>query len=383
MGDFSPGMKAGYYQQVNLNTWLHEISRPVVRLAALAALEMTVTITDISFYQDDDTTLAGIDFAKMKTNGAQGVVIRGGQNTWVDEDFVYNWREAKLAGLPRGIYWFWDSRSTPESQALRLFNLIKNDMPEMHVWMDYEETYGGAYGGWRNFKQFIQTFNGLLTANGLSARVGIYTGYYYWAAHSPNPLTQAADLAWFGQYELWLAWYTTNPANVRIPAPWDKIFMWQWTSNGDGRAYGVESLSIDLSWFNGSEAEFDDYAGVPPPGGSMYKYSVTPVSTLEYVNVRKGHSTGTADIGDLTAGISALGNELWGDGVNELWLHVLEVDGRPLDGWVAVRHLGKPYTILAEIIPPESEIITLSSIEVDVDGVIYKNSAPVDLVKRP
>ena len=65
---------------------------------------------DVSFYEDDPETPQGIDYVKMRASAGY-VIIRTGQNIWVDSDFKLNWREAKLAGIPRGAYWFYDSRS--------------------------------------------------------------------------------------------------------------------------------------------------------------------------------------------------------------------------------------------------------------------------------
>src|SRR5690349_7631969 len=71
---------------------------------------------DVSFYQDDPETPQGIDFKRMKASAGY-VIIRAGQNVWVDSDFKGNWLAAKQAGLPRGSYWFYDSRVEPKKQA--------------------------------------------------------------------------------------------------------------------------------------------------------------------------------------------------------------------------------------------------------------------------
>ena len=49
---------------------------------------------DISFYEDDPATPQGIDFKKMRASAGY-VIIRAGQNAWIDSDFKLNWREAK------------------------------------------------------------------------------------------------------------------------------------------------------------------------------------------------------------------------------------------------------------------------------------------------
>ncbi len=85
--------------------------------------------TDVSFYQDDPQTPQGIDFAKMRQN-AEYVIIRAGQNLWTDRDFKVNWREAKRVGLPRGSYWFYDSRVDPKRQAELWASLFGGDTGE-------------------------------------------------------------------------------------------------------------------------------------------------------------------------------------------------------------------------------------------------------------
>lgn len=41
-----------------------------------------------------------------------------------------------------------------------------------------------------------------------------------------------------------------------IPPIWQDWTYWQFTDDGDGTLFGVESREIDLNYFNGSEAEF-------------------------------------------------------------------------------------------------------------------------------
>jgi hypothetical protein len=104
-------------------------------------------------------------------------------------------------------------------------------------------------------------------------RVGIYTGYYWWLEH-----TTAADRADYAQYPLWLAWYTSKPSIVQIPAPWTQCLIWQDGTPSIGLSVGVESLEIDHNKFNGGAAEFAAEFGaqVTPPttGGTMAEYSV-------------------------------------------------------------------------------------------------------------
>ena len=225
-------------------------------------IPQSVIIPDVSFYQET------INFQKMKANGARGVIIRAGQNTWPDPKFSLFWQNAKAAGLPRGTYWYYDSRTKPEDQADLFYNQFKSDMPEMEIVADYEESYGGAYSGWRNLKRFIERLRLLGVPR---EKIAIYTGYYYWRSNSPQ--SDPLELSYFKLYRLWLAWYTTNPAYVSIPAPWvnSDLLFWQYTSTGDGPAYGVGSLGIDLNYFNGSASDFDvRYGSTTPPAEIDY-----------------------------------------------------------------------------------------------------------------
>ena len=110
---------------------------------------------DVSFYQDDPETPQGIDFVKMRVSAGY-VIIRAGQNTWVDSDFKANWREAKLAGLPRGSYWFFDSRIEPKRQAELWVQQFAGDFGELPLFADFEESYMGNYRGWKNWYTFLE-----------------------------------------------------------------------------------------------------------------------------------------------------------------------------------------------------------------------------------
>lgn len=199
-------------------------------------------LPDFSFWQDDPTTPQGIDFTQTR-NQTRGVILRAGQGSWQDNEFDISWANAKAAGLIRGSYWFYDSRTHPKRQAEKYAEVLGSDIGEMELWCDYEDRYGGKYGGWRNWYDFMENLKLLIP----SANLGVYTGYYYWNEF-------AYGQKYFGQYPLWIAWY--NPAPPLIPHIWKDWTYWQFTDDAPGREYGVESREIDLNYFNGSEADF-------------------------------------------------------------------------------------------------------------------------------
>ena len=200
---------------------------------------------DISFYQDNDETQVIVDFQKMRSNGAEFVIIRAGQNSWPDPDFAQNWKMAKQAGLPRGSYWFYDSRTDPAQQASLWISNMKGDLGELPLWADFEENYGGPFAGWNNWVIFLNTVRSLAPDH----EIGIYTNYYYWRERVPvNARGQ------FSTYPLWIANY--NPGAPLIPEPWTTWMFHQFTDQGPGVAFGAESNRIDLNYFNGDLAAF-------------------------------------------------------------------------------------------------------------------------------
>ncbi|MEO8356488.1 MAG: SH3 domain-containing protein [Chloroflexota bacterium] len=212
---------------------------------------------DVSFYQDAPNTPQGINFVRLN-QAADFVIIRAGQNAWPDSDFETNWRNAKQAGLPRGSYWFYDSRADPRQQAELWFGLLNGDLGELPLFADFEEAYRGPYTGWTHWKVFLERIKGLVGRK----EVGIYTAFYYWQSNAP---TQTAELEYFHRYPLWIANYgVTEP---QIPKPWgaNEWLFWQFTASGDGPYYGVESLEIDLNYFNGDAQTFAQRFGVPVP----------------------------------------------------------------------------------------------------------------------
>lgn len=206
---------------------------------------------DVSFYQDQPETPEQIDFVKMR-QAADYVIIRAGQNLWPDPDFAYNWREAKQASLPRGSYWFYDSRADPKRQAELWVKKLNGDLGELPLFADIEDPYSGPYKGWRKWYDFLERLKQLVGTK----EIAIYTAFYYWRDNAPNATSQAENLEYFHQYPLWIANYgVTVP---KVPKPWapDEWLFWQFTETGDGKLYGVESKGIDLNYFNGDVATF-------------------------------------------------------------------------------------------------------------------------------
>ena len=280
---------------------------------------------DVSFYQDEDTTPEGIDFFKMRER-SDFVIIRAGQNKWIDPDFRTNWKAAKKAGLPRGSYWFYDSRVEPQRQAELWRDALEGDLGELPLCADFEESYGGPYEGWRKWYAFLEYLKDLMPGK----EIILYTGYYYWLENAPNADTQASSLEYFHQYPLWIARY--NATEPLVPAPWkkDEWMLWQYTETGDGKAFGVESKGIDLNYFNGDAAAFRarfNLSDVVTPPSSVLHYKVD-------LSLRENPDAESASLGILTQDELVERIDSSNDGK---WLKVKRANGD--EGWSALEHL--------------------------------------------
>jgi len=213
---------------------------------------------DVSFYQDDPATPRGIDFDLMKAAGSDLVIIRAGQRTWADRDVKKNWAAAK-GKLPRGAYWFYDSREDPKKQAALCLSLLGDDLGELPLWCDFEDKYGGPFGRWQDWYDFMEELKALRPG----IRLGVYTNYFYWSERTIGKGITTASLNYFKQYPLWIAAY--NPVGPKVPEPWIDWTLWQYTDKGNGPLYGVESKNIDLNYFNGDAEAFANFAGAVLP----------------------------------------------------------------------------------------------------------------------
>jgi GH25 family lysozyme M1 (1,4-beta-N-acetylmuramidase) len=330
-----------------------------------------IVVPDTSFYQDDDSTVAKIDFAKMRAAGAKGVILRGGQNTWADEDFLDYYRAAKEAGLPRGSYWFYDSRNPPARQANIWHALIGNDLPELGLWTDLEESYNGQYKGEKYWKEFVLSVGAYFPQVKVQ---GIYTAYWWWNRQT------VTDNAFWSTYPLWVAQYGVNQDAVLIPRPWvgKEPLFWQYTASGDGTKYGVESLEIDLNYFNGDADKFRSYFGLS--GGQVSEpQEEEPMAIADRWRVTWGagcNKRPMANTSNTAVGVLPMGTEFdvvayfVPTGVpvtQECWGKLTD------DYWVALTYASQPRAVQVSTPPPPppapADEVTVS-IEADIVATI-------------
>lgn len=225
---------------------------------------MTKTIPDISQYQRK-SILGKINFSQMKLAGASGTIVRGGYGLWVDRDFYQNFAGSAEVG-PRGIYWYMDWYSSAISQAAEFCELLAKYPPEFPPVVDYECRFGGVPSSESAKSALVDFLNYVEKATG---RVPIiYTSPGYWWEYG-------SSFSLWRRYPLWLAHYEPKPI---VPKPWVKYDLWQYTSTGNGRLYGIiDGLGIDLSQCTDeSFARLTQHGDMPqPPEPDKPRFCVT------------------------------------------------------------------------------------------------------------
>lgn len=240
-----------FYQDkpsLNANTVFNYFLTDPVEFHPTAIITRVVQFPDVSFYQGE------IHYSIMRTE-TDTIILRIGQNLWEDDQFRRNYTEAKQNGMRVGGYWFYDDRISPREQAERLVAICEGKTFELEIYIDWETSYGGEFKGLRNVVAMMELVEMAIRVNIFKAKgVGLYTGYYFFRGNS-NSVANASQYAYLKSKPLWLAWYTTNPADVLIPAPWSDLTLWQFGTPAVN--WGQETKEIDMNFFNGTRLEFE------------------------------------------------------------------------------------------------------------------------------
>jgi len=229
-------------------------------------------MTDYLLGIDTSKWQGDMDWQKCDAAGAKFAFIRAGSidnvtgECYTDYQFI---RNASLAPeyMPVGFYWYVRPNHDPEKQADYFCDLIKDEQWKMSPVMDLE-TSGGLYPNQvtDSAAKFVLRIN---------ENLGLLPILYSRGAWlNTNTLTD--DLMML--LDLWIARYTTKgkPWGNILPYPdypsikprdYADWKFWQFSADGNGRGaeFGAKSNSIDLDYFNGDQAAFDEYIGSSPP----------------------------------------------------------------------------------------------------------------------
>ena len=225
-------------------------------------------IPDVSHWCTAPDDPDGVNFAKMQSSGAVGVIIRAGsvnKKTGVcysDFDLDVNIALTnEMHDFPRWFYWFMRPKWGGKKQAEKFLEYV-DGADFVGLIGDFEVSELGAIDTASQWDQFME----VIRYNYPDRRHLIYTRGEFWNHY-------AKYTPWAKYYDLWISIYPTFPARYTHPwqnkkykpYTWDNWTFWQWTERGNAKKYGATSKDIDLSYFNGTLEEFRDYAGLSKP----------------------------------------------------------------------------------------------------------------------
>ena len=203
-----------------------------------------------------------IDWKLVRGDGIHFAFIKATEgDTYQDDTFPKNWKDAKSVGILRGAYQFFHPNIDPKKQADLFIQYVQktNDLGELPPVLDLEVTD----------HQSNQTI--ISRAKTWLDRVEQQLGKRPLIYSSPGFLMYKFSVVgggppdWAKDYDLWLANYEPSPW---LPPGWPKWTFWQYSKAGI--INGINA-SVDLDWFNGTLEELFDYAGAAPPQPVTYK----------------------------------------------------------------------------------------------------------------
>lgn len=218
---------------------------------------------DTSHWKDDPSTPWLPDMKKARDKGCTFNGIKVSQDTFTDRLFKHFWVESKKYNILRLPFHFYDYSSSKHhvTEQAKYFTDQMDELSEMPPVMDVE-----TYNPWGNLparekllSEIWQFFE--ITDKWWGGKSMLYTNYAT-IKYRLQPVPQ-----WLLEHPIWIA-YPAAILPEYIYAPWDKWTIWQYTFNGDGLAYGMESKSVDLNYFNGTYEEMWEWCikpGDEPP----------------------------------------------------------------------------------------------------------------------
>lgn len=230
---------------------------------------------DVSKWQGE------MDWHTARSAGARFAFIRAGSINATSgicyTDYQFE-RNARLApdNFPIGFYWYFRPQHDPVGQANYFCSLIRDKRYLLPPVLDLESTGGMAPDEITvAAKEFIYQVHSRLKTWCL-----LYSRALWLNANT------VSDGVW-GLVDLWLARY------IKLAGPWadgkcvprdfDTWRFWQKSAknNGLGSRFGAKSISIDINYFNGNQAQIDCYASSSSP-------AFVRITSSSVASVRRG-----------------------------------------------------------------------------------------------
>ena len=220
-----------------------------------SATKTKYKVIDVSEWQGK------IDWAKVKSSGVVGAIIRYADGNYHDPNFDTNMKNAKANGLHIGAYIYSRAKTKQqaEQEAMRIFNASKKYSPDMPLYIDLEAKGFGKYAD-------TVAIAYLTKMKALGGRGGVYANLNWWN----NYLKKTAKN--YSASPFWIAQYNTTmdyrPAN--------RMGMWQYTSNGS-----IKGISgrVDMN-----ECYIAYWGSTPKPAPKKKYTGTLPTLTIKKTN---------------------------------------------------------------------------------------------------
>lgn len=303
------------------------------------AVAYPVIGADISRWQGQ------IDWGKMASKVYFVIIQSTYGSSGIDTYYERNLAEAHKHGRAVGIYHYLKPDRDAKKTARLFYDAWKDSGSHLLPSFDLEETGGldkSALNGWMEkvLKNFAE----------LAGKDPFGQGYSSKGFMDSNVMTKPT-FDWPKWLDWWVASWTTaaQPALpawmilINNPRSWD---YWQFTSKGDGAAYGAQSRSLDLNRSKLSLGAFnqkhklklqpiDDEPAQPPPPPPVGTFQMT-VTATRGLNIRNGPGLGYPDIGDLPYGstvnvLNVGGSDAWIEIAPNKWVCVQQGQYRYLE----------------------------------------------------
>jgi lysozyme len=185
-----------------------------------------------------------VNLLSLKGDSISFVICKATEGvTYTDPHFFDNWSMIKEKGLIRGAYHFYRTNDDPINQAQLFCAIISDrDSTDLPPVIDFEN--GSVVDS--DSISSIQS-NLIIFINEIEQRMKVKPIIYT----SPNCANKYLNNAFFSQYSLWIADYSSVDT-PRIPNIWSSkpFLIWQRTDD-----YSFDNYTLDADLYNGSLKE--------------------------------------------------------------------------------------------------------------------------------
>lgn len=182
---------------------------------------------DVSHYEP------AVDWVKAKAGGVQMMYAKASEGlAHVDVTLKMHALAAQAAGVKAGAYHFFHAGMDGDAQAALYLKTVAGMKFELPHCLDWEGSSGDGRADAKKWLLAVEKATGQIPI--------IYGGEAHFRELALDPS--------FARYPLWMAHYATTEDKLRVPAPWSKLYGWQYTD-----AETVPGLApghhVDASWF--------------------------------------------------------------------------------------------------------------------------------------